>query len=128
MRLDMTARLRALSRSALAASGSADAAGDASFMMRCALLGLTGEESLERFRFARKRSDSLSLTAVGRRALARAYRRDGQRLRGRAAYAAGRGCGLSRGTRAERTMHPCMTAALQHGAPCRDLSGACKCL
>ena len=52
--------------------------------------------SLERFRIARKRSDSLSLTAAGRRALARACRRDGRRLRGRAAFAAGRGCGLSR--------------------------------
>ena len=67
-----------------------------------ALRGPSGPAVLERFRFTRKRSDSLSLTAVGRRALARACWRDGQRLREGAAYAAGRGRGLSR-VRAGRT-------------------------
>ncbi len=51
---------------------------------------------LERIRSTRKHSDSLSLTAAGRRAIPRAYRRDDQRLREGAAFAAGRYRGLER--------------------------------
>ena len=59
--------------------------------------------SLERFRLRRKRSDSLSLTAAGRRALARACRRDG--------HPPPRGRRIRGGPRLRPVARPCMSDA-----------------
>ena len=72
-------------------------------------------DGVARFRFTRKRSDSLSLTAVGRsRACARLPARPANACARRAAYAAGRGRGLSRVRAMSDALQPTTRLSLIH--------------